>query len=572
MTTKSNLAPRPWNSPTTGRTQTDFVLLALLFGSVGAISWAIRGTSGWNGIDGTVVPGMAWGVLWYWAARRRGIDVRGVTLWLGLGIAIGGELGYGQYVSWTRGDFYAGGRVLAVSPATGFLWFALVGVAWGALGGIALGWVLNSGVSLHQWLVRLLAPIGVAMLGRMLIQAEPAWFFPLYGAGLYAAQPDARLADAGFLLSPTFMWELWLVGAALVSAVWTFTRKTLRCPRLDHGLCVLSVAYTAFAIVWIGHWLFFPQGNLGLIGGELDDHLSRTVYTNSQNALVVAWWLGALTVAVWQGDRSTLIMGLLIGGGFGIGMPLSAIWCLGYTVAPQYIDWWKIWEMNAGFNLGILYVVALYLAMRQPDKFKCSADLGTATITACGRALASAAGVLLVWIYLYAEDGLSAGIFLGPVYAVVACWFCWRNRHQHSGVVLHEQQQRLTLMFCVFYLLFILLHGATNRLGVFLKLYDEAAVEQYAWPAARLWLFVFLATPLLAATFRTLWLLARTEQTREIPLEQVTRHIAGLVMLVGLVGALTIWPSKIGVIYAALLLIAVTALIQLDHRTPRDCT
>ncbi|HDP34026.1 MAG TPA: hypothetical protein ENN29_02835, partial [Candidatus Hydrogenedentes bacterium] len=33
----------------------------LLFGSMGAIAWAIRGTDGWGGIDGTLVPGLTWG-------------------------------------------------------------------------------------------------------------------------------------------------------------------------------------------------------------------------------------------------------------------------------------------------------------------------------------------------------------------------------------------------------------------------------------------------------------------------------------------------------------------------------
>ncbi|MDX1285802.1 MAG: hypothetical protein R3182_12350, partial [Draconibacterium sp.] len=77
----------------------EFVLAALLFGSIGAITWAIRGTAGWGGVDGTIVPGLMWGILWYYLAFRKGIDARGIILWLGLGIALGGELGYGQYTS-----------------------------------------------------------------------------------------------------------------------------------------------------------------------------------------------------------------------------------------------------------------------------------------------------------------------------------------------------------------------------------------------------------------------------------------------------------------------------------------
>jgi len=91
-----------------GSVNRELVLTVLLFGSIGAITWAIRGTAGWGGVDGTVIPGLMWGILWYYVAFRKGIDARGVVLWLGLGLALGGELGYGQYTSWIRGIFYVG--------------------------------------------------------------------------------------------------------------------------------------------------------------------------------------------------------------------------------------------------------------------------------------------------------------------------------------------------------------------------------------------------------------------------------------------------------------------------------
>ncbi|MFH1742318.1 MAG: hypothetical protein ABIH23_25215, partial [bacterium] len=83
-------------------------LAILLFGSIGAITWAIRGSDGWGGIDGTILPGMTWGLLWYYLCYRKGIDAKGISFWLGLGIALGGELGYGQYVSWIQGKFNVG--------------------------------------------------------------------------------------------------------------------------------------------------------------------------------------------------------------------------------------------------------------------------------------------------------------------------------------------------------------------------------------------------------------------------------------------------------------------------------
>jgi hypothetical protein len=77
----SSIRPFPEDSSTPSVREILFAIL--LFGSVGAIAWAVRGTNGWGGIDGTIVPGMAWGLLWYYVCARKGIDARGVALWLG---------------------------------------------------------------------------------------------------------------------------------------------------------------------------------------------------------------------------------------------------------------------------------------------------------------------------------------------------------------------------------------------------------------------------------------------------------------------------------------------------------
>ena len=106
-------------------------LPVLLFGSVGAMTWAIRGSDGWDGIDGSMVPGLALALLWYYLCHRKGIDARGMVLWLGMGIALGGELGYGQYVSWIRGRFNVGDGVIHIAPWIGYAWFAICGIAKG---------------------------------------------------------------------------------------------------------------------------------------------------------------------------------------------------------------------------------------------------------------------------------------------------------------------------------------------------------------------------------------------------------------------------------------------------------
>ena len=158
----------------------------LLFGSIGAITWAIRGSAEWGPIYGTIVPGLTWGLFWYYLCHRKGIDGKSVSLWLGLGIAIGGELGYGQFVSWIQGKFYAGDEILQISPWTGYLWFFITGIGWGAPGGIALGWALSGKNTFGSWSVRILVPVCVGYCGWLLVQACPWMFFPKYTLGIYA--------------------------------------------------------------------------------------------------------------------------------------------------------------------------------------------------------------------------------------------------------------------------------------------------------------------------------------------------------------------------------------------------
>ena len=141
------------------------LLTVLLFGSIGAITWAIRGTAGWGGVDGTVIPGLMWGILWYYLAFRKGIDARGIVLWLGLGIALGGELGYGQYTSWIRGIFYVGEGTIPIKPWLGYFWFTDVWNWMGRTWRDLLGWALGNRVSTRVWIIRSLTAgysIGVA--------------------------------------------------------------------------------------------------------------------------------------------------------------------------------------------------------------------------------------------------------------------------------------------------------------------------------------------------------------------------------------------------------------------------
>ena len=412
----------------------------LLFGSMGAITWAIRGTGGWGGIDGTIIPGMTWGLLWYYLCHRKGIDARGIPLWLGLGIAIGGELGYGQYVSWIQGKFMVGDSTISIAPWVGYAWLVICGIGWGAPGGILLGWALDAPASRRRWLARLLIPLGVGFICWLLVKACPSLFFPNYHLGLYV--------------------------------------------------------------------------------GELDHHLARTVETNTQNFVVAAWWVGALLVAAIQRDRATLIIGMILGGGFGIGFTLAALWCLGYSHAPDYIDWWKMWELNAGFYLGLLYAAALHWATGRVDT----------------------------------AHHLKGDPIAGDTQVVPFPNFL-------------ERRRSISLVLAVFLLLFIMFFGASSNAGVLLGLYGESDVDQYAWPLARVALFAPFAIVILGVTAykigRIVWL-TRPRTWHSFESRHIPERMGDLMTVIGVVGAATIWPSKIGVLYALFLCIALFALHRLD--------
>ncbi len=471
----------------------ELFLPILLFGSIGAIAWAIRGTAGWGGVDGTVIPGLMWGVLWYYLAYRNGLDARGIILWLGLGIALGGELGYGQYVSWIRGIFYVGDKTIAVEPWLGYFWFFLCGIGWAAPGGILLGWALGKRVSARRWAIRSIVLI--------------------------------------VLLILLFAW-----------------------PVVDWLSEILLKTNSSF---------LFPNIDLGLYTTDLGKHLSRTVYTNTQNFAVVAWWIIALLEAALQRDKTTVITGLIIGGGFGIGFMQSALWTLGYGFAPDYIDWWKMWELNAGFNLGLLYAVTLYWAIRNVGKTnKTIADkteVRTKYLEWRDTLFLTFGGFLLLFFVGF-EYFFWTGLALSIFYFVSMSLTPIGDYDSH---LIAEKRKNILIIYSVFFLVFLLFHGGSERLGIILDLYSLDEVSQYSWPLERILLFVpivFVITSI--AVFKVRRVL-RSKNQHNYDISIHSYWIVDLMTLTGFIGALTIWPSKISVLYALFLVLAIYAFNRL---------
>ena len=179
--------------------------------------------------------------------------------------------------------------------------------------------------------------------------------------------------------------------------------------------------------------------------------------------------------------------------------------CLGYGLAPGYIDWWKMWELHAGLNLGILYVIVLNWGIREVDRthapdgtpyaFSESPMPGEGIISG----FLGLSGFVLVFAAGY-EYFFWTGLCLAAFYAVTVCL-----AHGSPGKVLSQNQisqrrRSMALAYSAFLLVFMLLHGGTSRLGVILELYSPDAVDQYEWPSGRVWLMIAGSAILLVVT------------------------------------------------------------------------
>jgi len=280
---------------------------------------------------------------------------------------------------------------------------------------------------------------------------------------------------------------------------------------------------------------------------------------------VLLWWALALAVALWQRDSTTLLCGMIIGGGFGFGFAVSAAWCHGYTYAPAWIDWWKMWELHAGFILGALYALVLFWELRRVDKAHlCNgmpvmgADVAAAVPERWKTLFAAVAGFVLVFgagVEYFFRTGLTVALFYFLAVALITC-----------AKPAHAQELRRYVLLCysLFLLMFILLHGVTSRLGVFLELYAPDAVDQYAWPKARIALFLPAAFILFLVTLRSIMRQYCTPTGGHAKSLLTAERLIDLCAFIALVGAISIWPSKIAVMYSIYLMLALYALARIS--------
>jgi len=286
---------------------------------------------------------------------------------------------------------------------------------------------------------------------------------------------------------------------------------------------LLSMGFVGLGwlVISIFPQLFFPHYSPEFYQETNCPDCTRTLYTNRQNFLVLMWWFGALMAAKLQGDRPTMVIGSLLGIGFGLAFAVSANWCLGYNFAPGYIDWWKMWELAAGFCLGLLYALALYWANREVDK-------------------------------VHNADGV-------PAVAL--------SSSNKPGNI-QERNKNISLVISITLLLYILYYGASYKLGGFLGLYEISDVDQYSWPSARISVFLPGAVLIIGFMLVKVWQyikLSRSPDWHAFEIPNLHEKVTGIIVAIVVFGILTIWPSKIGVLYAALLWVAIFTINRLNY-------
>jgi hypothetical protein len=170
----------------------DLLLPVLLFVSLGAMTWAVRGSSGYGSMMGCVFAGVTWGTAWWYLAHEqsprqaRRYASGWIILALTVGFGISGNRGWMQWPSFFEGHLqtnYAQGKFVPISRSYGFLWLFVAGVPWAGLAACLLAWC-GSGKPLRarDWLARIACGFGGACLATILFEHLPEVFLPLYSS------------------------------------------------------------------------------------------------------------------------------------------------------------------------------------------------------------------------------------------------------------------------------------------------------------------------------------------------------------------------------------------------------
>ncbi|MCC6794387.1 MAG: hypothetical protein IT366_04655 [Candidatus Hydrogenedentes bacterium] len=354
----------------------NLVLPTLLFASLGAMSWAVRGCSGYGGSAGCLFAGVLWGAAWWFIAREPGpVQSRRYTSgWIILALCVGfyiaGGRGWAQWWTLYEGRLQTNAsknEFVDIAPIYGYAWVFLSAVPWAGIGACMLAWCgdaarPNNGKEWLLWIAKWILRIGSGYVGARLalyLFAEyPNVFLPIYG------QIEDRYKD-------------------LVA----------------------------------------------------NPNLRRMMNDNRSATMHLGLYLGFLMFEVLRRDwrNVTLIatVGLINGVGWALFMNFARVSAFGF-------NWWRVWESSGGISIGIAYGVAYYLVNRPLNEAQ-GAQLGDQltdrwpNLERFGAYLGLLLGVLLSvrnglkgWanIYLGNEDYWSSVFWrvIGPILIAAFVW------------------------------------------------------------------------------------------------------------------------------------------------------
>ncbi len=286
------------------------MLPVLLFAALGGMAWAVRGCSGFGGMDGCIFAGFTWGTAWWFIAREPGghpprrYASAWVILALTVGIGFSGNRGWMQWPSFFEGHLqtnYAQGKFVPIPRAYGFVWLFIAGVPWAGLGACLLAWCSSK-------------------------------------AG---EAPRLSLPRASF--APQWDWVL----------------------RIGCGVAGAFLARAFFD--------YFPQIFLPLYNSlqsqyaDLQSHpnLRRLINDNRAAMTHLGLYAGFLLAEVLRRDWRNVLLILVVGLVNGSGWSLCQNWKWAPGVWPNFsFNWWRCWESCGGISIGIAYGLAYYLVNR----------------------------------------------------------------------------------------------------------------------------------------------------------------------------------------------------------------
>lgn len=257
----------------------ELLIPVLIFSTMGAFYWAIRGTGGYGGSSGGIFAGIGWAVTWLFLSHESGekksrqFSSGWIVLAIMAGIGFGGTHGYGQFMSWIRGYFMVNGLedTVAINPLIGYLWLFQCGLAWGGTAGIFMAWTgSKKPPTKFTWIARFSFGIGGALIGYYITIFIPQLINPLYGTVDYS-----NCLDCERTLS-TSASSMALLGAYLGFLLFELLRKECRGSLMALIMGVgFGLAFSIFAFWHYGNevtgvsfdWWKLWEMSIGFYGG-----------------------------------------------------------------------------------------------------------------------------------------------------------------------------------------------------------------------------------------------------------------------------------------------------------------